>query len=393
MKSDSKLLTAIGLYHLANDGTLIVLPLLLPVIRTFIPMTYTQIGILTAIGLMVTLLSQLFVSEFAHRLRADRALVTGMVIMFVFSTMMILTRDYASLLVFVIGMRIGAAAYHPLALAIVARRFREKSIDMAMGVQSSAGDIGVFMAFLTTGLLGAWLGWKSSFLLWGAVCLTAAMVGIFLNTGKEKAFSTEVIEKRNEPSWSEAFRYIGILIIPLTVGGAGYNIIVNYAPLMFRDFYNLQIEAYTPIIALWVGTGAIFTIVFGKISTRFGRGRIILISYILILASGFMIWMFEYLWTAVLAMFLYGVGLFMTYPALFSYVTENAGEKRSERAFGIVFTAQLTGGFIFSFICGAIADAYSIKTPFVILSMIALLALIVTSIYLSKKQEKNNRNK
>lgn len=393
MKSDSKLLTAIGLYHLANDGTLIVLPLLLPVIRTFIPMTYTQIGILTAIGLIVTLVSQLFVSEFAHRLKADRALVTGMVIMFVFSTMMIFTRDYASLLVFVIGMRIGAAAYHPLGLAIIARRFRGKTIDMAMGVQSSAGDIGVFIAFISTAVFGAWLGWKSSFLLWGAVCLIAAIMGILLNTGREKAFSTEVIEKRNEPSWSEAFRFIGILIIPLTVGGAGYNIIVNYAPLMFRDFYNLQIGAYTPIIALWVGTGAIFTIVFGRISTRFGRGRTILLSYVLILLSGLLIWSFDLLWTAVLAMFLYGVGLFMTYPALFSYVTENAGEKRCERAFGIVFTAQLTGGFVFSFVCGAIADIYSIKIPFLILSLIALLALIVTSIFLSKKKNKINKNK
>jgi MFS family permease len=82
-------------------------------------------------------------------------------------------------------------------------------------------------------------------------------------------------------------------------------------------------------------------------------------------------------------MFLYGAGLFMTYPALFAYIVEMTGGQRSERAFGIVFTAQLAGGFVFSFLCGVLADAFGIKTPFVVLSVIAGVALAVTGHYLA----------
>ena len=384
MKSDSKLLTAVGLYHFANDGSLAVLPLVLPVIKLKFNLSYTDIGILTGVGLIVTLLVQILVSELANRFRAVRVLTLGMTTMLLFSAMMVFVWNYASLLVFVIGMRIGAAAYHPLGLALVAKRFGNGDIDMAMGVQSSSGDLGVLLAFLTTGALGVIFDWQSSFALWGGICLAAAVVGISFKIGTDESSPCEILVRDAELSWSDAFHRIGILIIPLTVGGAGYNILVNYAPLMLQAIYNLEIGQYALIIALWVGTGATFTLIFGRISTKFGRGRAIILSYILVLLSGLLILFTTNLAITILAMFLYGVGLFMTYPALFAYVTESTGGKRSERAFGIVFTCQLSGGFVASYLSGVLSDAYNIRMPFLLLSIIAAIALCVTSYYLVK---------
>ncbi|MFH0815615.1 MAG: MFS transporter [Methanobacteriota archaeon] len=383
MNRDSRLLTAVGLYHFANDGALAVLPLVLPVIKLKFGLTYTDIGTLTAAGLVATLLVQLMVSQFAHRFRAVRSLTIGMATMFMFAVMLVFVWSYASLLVFVIGMRIGAAVYHPIGLALVASRFGNGKIDMAMGIQSSLGDMGVFLAFITTGALGAIFDWQSSFALWGAICLAAAIVGIALKMGTDEDSQIGRTVAHNDLSWREALKRIGILIVPLTVGGAGYNIIINYAPLMLQDLYGLEIGQYALAIALWVGTGAAFTLIFGRITSRVGRGKAIMASYVLVLVSGLLVWAVDSLWMAVLAMFLYGVGLFMTYPALFAYITEMTGGKRSERAFGIVFTAQLTGGFVFSFICGVLSDMYDIKTPFVVLSAIAAVALAVTAYYLA----------
>jgi MFS family permease len=300
--------------------------------------------------------------------------------------MMVFVWNFASLLVFVIGMRIGAAVYHPLGLALVASRFGNGKIDMAMGIQSSLGDMGVFLAFVTTGALGVIFDWQSSFALWGAICLSAAVIGIALKIGSEEDSDVGKLVARNDLSWGDALKRIGLLIVPLTVGGAGYNIIINYAPLMLQDLYGLEIGQYALVIALWVGTGAVFTLIFGRLTSRVGRGNAIIASYVLVLVSGVMIWAVDSLWVAVLAMFLYGVGLFMTYPALFAYIVEMTGGKRSERAFGIVFTAQLTGGFVFSFICGALADVYDIKTPFMVLSAIAAVALAVTAYYLAGRK-------
>ena len=386
MNRDSKLLTAVGLYHFANDGTLAVLPLVLPVIKLKFGLSYTDIGALTAAGLIATLLVQLLVSQFAHRFRAVRSLTIGMVTIFLFAVMLVFTWNFASLFVFVIGMRVGAAVYHPLGLALVAHRFSSGNIDMAMGIQSSLGDMGVFLAFVTTGALGTIFDWQSSFALWGAICLSAAFVGIALNIGAEEDSALGRLVGHNDLSWREAARRIGILIVPLTVGGAGYNIIINYAPLMLQRLYGLDIVHYALVMAMWVGTGAVFTLIFGRLTSKVGRGKAIIASYVLVLASGLLVWAIDSLWVAVFAMFLYGVGLFMTYPALFAYITEMTGGKRSERAFGIVFTAQLSGGFVFSFLCGALADVYDIKTPFIVLSAIAAVALVVTAYYLARRE-------
>ena len=386
MKPGTRLLTAVGLYHFANDGALAVLPLVLPVIKLRFDLSYTDIGALTAAGLLVTLVVQLLVSQYAHRFSPVRALTLGMATMFLFASMMVFVWDFASLLVFVIGMRIGAAVYHPLGLALVAQKYANGKIDMAMGVQSSLGDMGVFLAFVTTGALGAIFDWQSSFALWGAICLTAAIVGVALKVGSDAGYAPAGHDSRADMSWRDALGRIGILLVPLTVGGAGYNIIVNYAPLMLQDAYGLDIGIYALVIALWVGTGAIFTLIFGQITSKVGRGNAIVSSYALIIASGLMIALSTSRWIVVLAMFLYGVGLFMTYPALFAYVTERTGNRRSERAFGIVFTAQLTGGFLFSFICGVLADAYTIKAPFVVLSAIGAVAMVVTGLYLARRK-------
>jgi FSR family fosmidomycin resistance protein-like MFS transporter len=382
MRPGTKLLSAVGFYHFANDGTLAVLPLVLPIIRLRFGLSYTDVGTLTAAGLVVTLSVQLLVSHHSRRFDALNALTAGMAVMLVFTAMMVMVWDFASLLVFVIGMRIGAAVYHPLGLAMVAKNFGNGDIDMAMGVQSSLGDMGVFLAFVTTGALGAIFNWQSSFALWSAICLAAALVGIGMNVVREEPAPAGRRIEETDLTWREAASRLGVLFIPLAVGGAGYNIIVNFAPLMLQDEYGLAIGSYALVIALWVGTGAAFTLIFGKISLKVGRGRTISASYILIIASGLMIAFTDDIQVAILAMFFYGMGLFMTYPALFSYVTELTDGRRSEKAFGLVFTAQLTGGFAFSFICGVSSDMFGIKSPFLILSAMAALALIVTGHYL-----------
>jgi predicted MFS family arabinose efflux permease len=333
----------------------------------------------------------LLVSELACRFRSVRALTLGMVVIFASASLMLLVWDYASLLVFIIGMRIGAAVYHPIGLALVAKRFEGKGIDMAMGIQSSAGDMGVLLAFITTGALGALFDWRSSFALWGAICLGVAGLGIALMSGLKKSDSADACPKDNSMGWREAVRRIGILLVPLTIGGAGYNIIITYAPLMLRALYGLAIEQYALIIALWVGTGAAFTLIFGRITGRGGRGAAIIVSYVLVMAAGLIVWLQPPLEVVILAMAVYGAGLFMTYPALFAYVTEMTGGKRSEKAFGIVFTAQLAGGSAFAYVCGVAADMYGIRAPFLVLSAIALAALFVTAYYLARLRPRPSR--
>ena len=50
MKDKHDILLTIGIYHAFNDGSVVVIPILLPVFKEMFNLSYTQIGIITGGG-------------------------------------------------------------------------------------------------------------------------------------------------------------------------------------------------------------------------------------------------------------------------------------------------------------------------------------------------------
>jgi MFS family permease len=75
-------------------------------------------------------------------------------------------------------------------------------------------------------------------------------------------------------------------------------------------------------------------------------------------------------------MLLLGVSTFLTYPALFSIVSEATHKSVEGRTFGIIFMLQLGGGTMLLFFGGVLSDIFGIWIPFAILGA---LSLILTS--------------
>ena len=79
-------------------------------------------------------------------------------------------------------------------------------------------------------------------------------------------------------------------------------------------------------------------------------------------------------------MIILGISTFLTYPAIFSYVSEKTHETLEGKVFGYLFTVQLGGGTFLLFISGVTSDIWGIWTPFFILGVLALLiaAMLIT---------------
>lgn len=69
---------------------------------------------------------------------------------------------------------------------------------------------------------------------------------------------------------------------------------------------------------------------------------------------------------------LLGIAVFLTYPALFSFVSEVTHEANEGWTFGITFTFQTGGSTILSFFSGFLSDLYGIWIPFTLLGAISL---------------------
>jgi MFS family permease len=76
------------------------------------------------------------------------------------------------------------------------------------------------------------------------------------------------------------------------------------------------------------------------------------------------------------AVFFFGLSLFMTYPALFSLISEATGTTVRGRIFGIIFGAQLLGGATVIYLSGILAEIYEdIRIPFIIVGLLSIIVL------------------
>ena len=80
-------------------------------------------------------------------------------------------------------------------------------------------------------------------------------------------------------------------------------------------------------------------------------------------------------------MVLLGISVFLTFPTLASFVSENTDESVEGRTFGVVFTLQLGGGTILLFIGGALSDIIGIWIPFAIIGVLSLLVALILRVY------------
>jgi len=128
---------------------------------------------------------------------------------------------------------------------------------------------------------------------------------------------------------------------------------------------------------VWILAGAVVAFFFGRVSKRFGRFRTLVASYAFIgtacivgAMSADVVLVLGLFWTL-------GSAVFVTYPALFSFVSEASHERLQGAAFGVIFGFQLLGASLGSFAAGSLAAAFPVgdleaTAPFYLLGFLAL---------------------
>jgi len=78
----------------------------------------------------------------------------------------------------------------------------------------------------------------------------------------------------------------------------------------------------------------------------------------------------------IIIVILLGLSTFMSFPALFSFVSEATHETVEGKTFGYIFTLQLGVVTVFLFLSGVLSDIFGIWIPFALLVIASLFATI-----------------
>jgi MFS family permease len=390
-----RVVEALSTVHAANDGTVVLVPTLLPIAAQLFHFGYLDLGILVAAGYAVNVAVQPLVGRFYGKIEAGTLLSCGVGILAISMIIISFANSYGSLLVGAVVLRIGSSFYHPIGPSVVSKTYSGTKVDHIMGVQSGFGDLGSFLMFLTASLLYSALGWKLPFLIFAVVDLVVAMIAlIFLRKLLRKKEDTLQISfdireggdsvTAEKPTATDQISpgpkrdiALPILFIGTFMAGGSYAIILNFANSLMAGVYHSVLLANLPV-SLWLLSFIFADFTTGLFSRKIGRIRLLLISYFLSSISiAFFCLIYGNLLIASLSLVTNGFVLSFTYPLTYSAVGTLRSSKDTKNwnvgaLFGLLFSVQVIGSALFSYLGGEISQAFNPVYPFGIVSGILL---------------------
>jgi len=374
MAADRRLLWVISYHHAANDGTLLALVALLPILMDEMALSYAQIGLL-GLGLIITVIVQLMVGRVADRMFSKYLLEAGAALMAASFVLLLWVSDFTGLFLAVISMRVGASFYHPVGISWITREYEGPYLDTALGIQSGTGNLGVIIALASSGFLGETFGWKATCGLWAVLNLAAVVSGLVL--ARNADIGRRTIARPRQTSARETLSKIGLLTFPIATGGALYQVTSYYGPINLTTMHGWTAGTADLIFAVWIGVGTVTAYYFGQLSRRWGRDRLLKAGYGISAVSAAALFFVSDWYIVAAVLVLYGSVLFLTYPAIFAAITKSTDESERGTAFGILFGFQLGGGAVVVYLCGLVADRLSDPSySFLIVSALSLASLL-----------------
>ena len=384
MNNKNRILSAVGIYHGFNDGAVVIIPILFPVFKVLFNLSYTQIGIITGGGLLITLITQIFIGLLSDK--KNRRMILSAGVLFLSASLLLLTQiqGFLTLLVFIFLLRFSAGFFHPVGIGWISKIFKKEKLDWAMGMQSALGDFGAFIGILTTAFIVDFKDWSYPFYIWAITGIFCLFIGLSLTRGVKEDITNNEKNKNKKTTFKEKLleekeilKTVKFFIPGLIVSGSAWGIVVSYLPLLLDEKTVLSLSMIGVLVSIWIGIGTIVCLFYGKIISFFGRKKVIIFSYIGMGLMGFSLSIFTDVLILIIIMVILGMSTFLTYPAIFSYVSEKTDEAYEGKVFGYLFTVQLGGGTFLLFISGVTSDIWGIWTPFFILGVLSILISIL----------------
>ena len=383
MTQQGRILSTVSLIHAVNDGSTAVISILFPIFKEIFHLSYTQVGIITGGGLFITLVAQLMLGRLADGKNVNSFLLTGVLLTSLSLVLLSFSTDFITLICFIFFMRFATSFFHPIGIGWISRTYKKGRLDWSMGIQSGSADLGAFLAIFTTLSITQLTHWTVPLYGWSCICIIGFLVSVTLthHLNKELVFVPKETKKHTfKEMATDAFhrmKAIRLLIPAFMISGASWGVIITYFPLLLTERTTLSLPVIGFLVALWAGVGSITSLSYGRIRSYINRKKLLVASYVTIGILSVLLAVFTQIIILILIMILLGVAVFLTYPALFSFVSEVTHESVEGWTFGLTFTFQTGGGTILLFLGGVLSDLYGIWIPFVLLGSISLLFTLV----------------
>ncbi len=376
----NKILLSASCFHALTDATTVVVPMAFPLLyaENHLITSYTQIGLLSNLGLLATLVIQFFVVKLSFHVEYRSLLFWSLVGICLSLALVPQASSFMGLLGFFLLIRVFTSIYHPVMIAWVAKSQPAHGLDLAMGIQSGSGNIGVLMAFVSVGYMAQKWDWKMPLYAWAVFALALGALGTFVIRGVSSR--GEAKPSLGVASWVRVLGRVKYLVPGFIYGGMGWSVTIYYAPSLLNHQFSIPIGKTGLYLALWMGLGTISGYGYGILSRRLGRRAVFLMSIGVGAASLAVIGLAPGRTLAVAGLLVFGIFLLMTYPSLHTFVGSSVPREDQTQAFSWVSNIQIVAGAVISLLAGILSDKFGIRAPFLLSCFLAAACFVYYAI-------------
>ena len=375
------MLTTLSLGHFVTHIVLGAVPVLFPIIREDLALSYTQIGILGTISAVLAGISNYFTGYVSDRKGEEKIIAAGLTVLGVSA---ILTSQIKNFVDFVITRLIeglGGGFWHPPVSAYVSKKVEQRQLGSALSIEGAFGIIGSAVSPLIVVPLAILYNWRISLLLIGMFSIFVSFVIGFTLTREilkfykplEKA-SQDAQATNNNSSRPKnfSFKFFVLIMIFLIINRTfAFRTITYFTSLFLKD-----IAGYTPDMAglfsaVVLGMGGIGALIGGRITDKFGSLRTTILSTLsasIFFGVIYYSMILYFLLLLSIVTFLFFIGM----PAVESYTMKMADVKRRGETYGLIFSVGPIVGSFAPVIIGIVVDSIGILYVFAINSLLLL---------------------
>lgn len=374
--------------HGIMHAYLVVLPALLPLVKA-------DLGDIQTIGFLASLVfifygwGSLPAGFLADRYSKKILIVASMGLCGVASILVGLSQSLPSAALSFTLLGVGASLYHPPGYASVSLL----SLEMRgryMGVQGLGGEIGMALAYITSPVLGVFLGWRITFILWGMIGLAMAATNFFaIAESKSQSTRSEMIQDKDAGTQvtsgktfsAENLWHLLVVLIIVICSGALWNGVSSFILAYINEVKGLQLFISGGLTTISYTIGAFAQVVGGELCDRYGRRIILELGF-----SSFAVFLILLTLTpsSILLMMLIvsmlGFTFYLTQSPLNALLGDFSTRKTVGSAYGVNFAVKYGIGGISPAVAGFLAVNYSMDYVFYFFSVIATTAFLLSLI-------------
>ena len=283
------------------------------------------------------------------------------------------------------------AGYVPAAIALVATNTPDKEVGYALGVMATAGATGGIIGPLVGGVVSHAWGNAEAFLVAGCVVLIGALIATLFvkETNIKKTGTRSRVREDLREAWAN--RPLMALL--------GVSLMVTVSVMLLEPLitvYVMQIGASEQVASLSAGiifasvgiATVIASPIWGKLGSKQGFGKILLIGLIGGAVGNLLQFFFTNLYSFGYLRFGYGLFFAAVYPSINAMIVKVTDPEFRGRAFSLNQSANQLGQMIGPILGGILGGLIPIRAVFVVNG----LALLVVAVLIFRKKLDSERN-